>query len=188
MRFAVRHDLLVAVRGGGHSIPGRSVCDGGLVVDLSPMKAIDVDPVGTRGARAAGRACWREFDARHPGSTAWPRPAGRSRTPASPGSPSAAGSAGSPGCYGLACDNLVEAEVVTADGEVPPGSTTRDPDLLWGLRGGGGNFGVVTRFTFALHPVAADARRDGVLPAATGAARRCACTASSARRPPTSCR
>ncbi len=151
VRFAVRHDLLVAVRGGGHSIPGHSVCDGGLMIDLSEMKAIAVDPVARRADVQPG-VLLSEYDS-----------ATQAHGLASPGGEiSHTGVAGLTlgggvgwlsRAHGLACDNLVEAELVTAAGEVLRVSEHTEPELLWGLRGGGGNFGIVTRFSFALHPV-----------------------------------
>ncbi len=152
VRFAAANDLLLAVRGGGHSIPGWSVCEGGLMIDLSPMKAIHVDPVA-RTASAEPGVLLREYDA-----------ATQAHGLASPGGEvSHTGIAGltlGGGIgwlsrqHGLACDNLVEAEVVLADGRIVTASAHSHPDLFWGLRGGGGNFGVVTRFVFRLHQVA----------------------------------
>jgi FAD/FMN-containing dehydrogenase len=151
VRFGVRHGLEIAVRGGGHSIPGHSVCDGGLLVDLSRMQRVDVDPVRRRASVEPG-VLLAGYDA-----------ATQDHGLASPGGEiSHTGVAGltlGGGVgwlsrrYGLACDNLVEAELVTATGEVRTVSEATDPELLWGLRGGGGNFGVVTRFVFTLHEV-----------------------------------
>ncbi|HEX2193116.1 MAG TPA: FAD-binding oxidoreductase [Acidimicrobiales bacterium] len=151
IRFARQHDLVIAVRGGGHSIPGLSVCDDGMMIDLQPMKAIEVDPV-QRVARAGAGVVWRELD----------QATQEHGLAVTGGEVSDTGIAGLTlgGGFGwlkrtcgLACDNLLEAEVVTADGRVVTASPDEHPDLFWALRGGGGNFGVVTRFTYRLHPV-----------------------------------
>ncbi len=151
VRFAVRHDLLVAVRGGGHSIPGHSVCDGGLLIDLSEMKAIDVDPVARRADVQPG-VLLSEYD-RATQVHGLASPGGEISHTGVAGLTLGGGVGWLSRVHGLACDNLVEAELVTATGEVLTVSESTDPELLWGLRGGGGNFGIVTRFTFALHPV-----------------------------------
>lgn len=152
VRFAAHNQLLLAVKGGGHSIPGWSVCEGGLMIDLSPMKDIEVD-AQARIARAQPGMLWGEYDA-----------AVQAHGLASPGGEiSHTGVAGltlGGGIgwlsrnFGLACDHLVEAEVVLADGSVVTANEQQYPDLFWALRGGGGNFGIVTRFSFRLHPVA----------------------------------
>lgn len=151
LRFARRHDLVVAVRGGGHSIPGFSVCDGGLVIDLTPMKAVTVDPT-SRTAVVAPGVSWGEFDAAAQ-EYHLATPGGEISHTGVAGLTLGGGIGWLTRMHGLACDNLVAAEVVTAAGEVVQVDETSDPDLLWGLRGGGGNFGVVTAFTFRLHPV-----------------------------------
>jgi FAD/FMN-containing dehydrogenase len=149
--FARDHGLPVAVRGGGHSVAGTAVADGALVVDLSPMKGIRVDPAA-RTVRAEGGVTWAELDAET-------QAFGLATTG---GTVSATGVAGLTlggglgwlmRCYGLACDNLCSVDVVTADGRLLTASADEHPDLFWGLRGGGGNFGVVTSFEFALHEV-----------------------------------
>lgn len=151
VRFAGERGLPMAIRGGGHNVSGNAVCDDGLVVDLRDMKRVVVDP-DRRIARAEGGATWGDYDA-----------ATQAHGLASPGG--AISSTGIAGLtlgggfgwlsrsYGLACDNLLSAEVVTADGEIRTASEERDPDLYWGIRGGGGNFGVVTRFDYRLHEV-----------------------------------
>ncbi len=149
--FARSEGLDVAVRGGSHSIPGFSTVDDGIVIDLSPMKGVTVD-VAARTARAEGGVTWGEFDAvtqEHGLATT----GGLVSTTGVAGFTLGGGIGWLMRKYGLACDNLRSAEVVTADGQILTASTTENPDLFWGLRGGGGNFGVVTSFEFDLHPV-----------------------------------
>ena len=151
VRFARATDLPVAVRGGGHSIAGFSACEGGIVIDLSQMKHIDVDP-DQRVARAQPGVLLGELDA-----------ATQAHGLATPlGFVSVTGIAGltlNGGMgwltrkHGLSCDNLIGAEVVMADGAVVRVSDANDADLMWGLRGGGGNFGIVTSFEYRLHEV-----------------------------------
>lgn len=151
VRFAADNRLLLAVRGGGHSIPGWSVCEGGVMIDLSPMKAVRVDAKARRADVEPG-VVLKEFDAsaqRHGLAT----PGGEISHTGVAGLTLGGGIGWLSRMHGLACDNLVEAEVVLADGSIVVASETSEPDLFWALRGGGGNFGVVTRFTFALHPV-----------------------------------
>ena len=153
LALARRHDLPVAVRGGGHSIPGWSVCDGGLVVDLTEMKGIRIDPQARTAVVQPG-VNWGELDAAaqaHGLAT----PGGEISHTGIAGLTLGGGIGWLSRVHGLACDNLLAAEVVTADGEILRVDDTTDPDLMWGLRGGGGNFGVVTSFTYRLHPVAA---------------------------------
>ncbi|HSS04082.1 MAG TPA: FAD-binding oxidoreductase [Solirubrobacterales bacterium] len=149
--FARSEGLDVAVRGGGHSIPGFSTCDDGIVIDLSPMKGIEVDAAG-RTATAAGGVLWNEFDAatqEHGLATT----GGLVSTTGIAGFTLGGGIGWLMRKHGLACDNLRSAEVVTADGQILTASATENSDLFWGLRGGGGNFGIVTSFEFDLHPV-----------------------------------
>ena len=151
LELAGRHDLAVAVRGGGHSIPGWSVCDGGLVVDLTEMKGIRVDPVARTAVVQPG-VTWGEFDAaaqQHGLAT----PGGEISHTGVAGLTLGGGIGWLSRMHGLACDNLLAVELVTATGEIRQVDDTTDPDLMWGLRGGGGNFGVVTSFTYRLHPV-----------------------------------
>jgi FAD/FMN-containing dehydrogenase len=149
--FARRHDLEIAVRGGGHNPAGHCVLDGGLVIDLSAMRRVDVD-ARARVARAKGGSTWADFD-----------PATQEFGLAAPGG--VVGSTGVCGLalgggighltsqYGLTCDNLVGAEIVAPDGTVIVVGPDENSELLWGLRGAGGNFGVATRLDFQLHPL-----------------------------------
>ncbi|MBU2670760.1 FAD-binding oxidoreductase [Actinoplanes bogorensis] len=147
VRFARENDLPIAVRGGGHSVQGYSMADGGLTVDLSAMKAVAVDP-GARTARAAAGLTWADFDLatqRHGLATT-----GGSVSSTGIGGVTLGGGFGHlMRKYGLTVDSLRGARMVTAEGEL----VRADDELLWGLRGGGGNFGVVTEFEFDLHPV-----------------------------------
>src|SRR5687767_2715784 len=149
--FARDNRLAVAVRGGGHSFPGYSVCDGGLVIDLSAMKAIRVD-LRTRIVRAQAGVKWIEFDHET-------QAFGLATTGGTDGDTGIAGLTLGGGLgwlsskYGLTIDNLVSADVVTADGRLLTASATENQDLFWGLRGGSGNFGVVTSFEYQLHAV-----------------------------------
>jgi len=149
-RFARDRGLLVAVRGGGHSLPGHSVCDGGLVIDLSALRRVDVDP-HRRTARAEPGATWGDFDAatqEHGLATT----GGQVATTGIAGLTLGGGLGYLMREHGLTCDNLLAAELVTADGEQVRASADENPDLLWGLQGGGGNFGVVTALEYGLHP------------------------------------
>jgi FAD/FMN-containing dehydrogenase len=151
VRFARAQGLGVAVRGGGHNAAGLAVADGALVVDLSAMTAVAVDPQ-RRIARAGGGTTWGVFDAAtqaHGLATT----GGAISTTGIAGLTLGGGLGWLMRRYGLACDNLIGAEVVTADGQIVTVGEDQNAELLWGLRGGGGNFGVVTRFDFQLHPV-----------------------------------
>lgn len=150
VQFAHGNNLLVAVRGGGHSWPGKSVCDGGLMIDLSALNAVDVDR-DARTARAGGGALLNNLDTAtleqglvttagvvsHTGVGGFTLGGGYGRLNRK---------------YGLTIDNLLGATIVTADGEVRTLSAAENPDLFWAIRGGGGNFGVVTDFQYQLHP------------------------------------
>src|SRR3954451_5509518 len=151
LRFARSQSLEVAVRGGGHSIAGFSGVDGGLVIDLSRMRGVSVDPEARR-ASVQGGCGWRDVDVEtqvHGLATT----GGLVSTTGVGGFTLGGGIGWLMRKHGLACDNLVRAEVVTADGQVVYASDSENPDLLWALRGGGGNFGVVTSFEFTLHEV-----------------------------------
>jgi FAD/FMN-containing dehydrogenase len=154
VRFARDHRLPVAVRGGGHGVAGHALCDGGLVIDLSEMRAVEVDP-DDRTARAQGGCTLADLDRetqRHGLAT----PLGVVTETGIAGLTLTGGMGWLRRKHGLSCDNLVAAEVVTADGKVLTATDERHPDLLWGLRGGGGNFGVATALEYRLHPVGPD--------------------------------
>ena len=152
VRFARAHGLLLAVRGGGHNITGNAVCEGGLMIDLSPMKSVRVDPV-KRTVRAEAGLTWGEFN-RETQAFGLATTGGVVSTTGIAGLTLGGGLGWLMGKHGLSCDNLLSADIVTADGEFLTASAEQNPDLFWGLRGGGGNFGIVTSFEYQLHPLA----------------------------------
>ena len=149
VEFARSEGLQLAVRSGAHSVAGFSTCDGGVVIDISSMKGIRVDPIARRAVAQAGLT-WAEFDHET-------QAFGLAVTGGLVSSTGIAGFTLGGGIgwllreYGLTCDSLLSADVVTADGQLVTASEHEHPDLFWALRGGGGNFGVVTSFEFALH-------------------------------------
>lgn len=151
VRLARDRGTVLAVRGGGHGLPGFGTCDDGLVIDLSAMRSVTVDPT-LRTARVGGGATWAEVDAAtHPFGLA--TPGGLISTTGVGGLTLGGGMGWLARPYGLSCDNVLSAEIVTAAGEVVRASGIENADLFWAIRGGGGNFGIVTEFEFALHPV-----------------------------------
>jgi FAD/FMN-containing dehydrogenase len=149
--FGRTNDLVVSVRGGAHSSPGYSTCDGGIVIDLQLMNAVRIDPEA-RTARVQGGAIWSDVDAatQEHGLAVT---GGRVSSTGVGGLSLGSGSGWLERMYGVTCESLASAEVVLADGRVVRAGPDENQDLLWALRGGGGNFGVVTEFEFRLHPV-----------------------------------
>jgi hypothetical protein len=152
INFARKHDLQMSIRGGGHSVPGFGTCDDGLVIDLGRMKGIRVDPERET-VRAQGGCTWGDLDhATHGFGMA--TPGGVVSTTGIAGLTLGGGMGHLSRRCGLSCDNLISADVVTAQGDFVICDKNRHPDLFWAIRGGGGNFGVVTSFEYRLHPVA----------------------------------
>jgi hypothetical protein len=149
--FAREHNLLVSVRGGGHSVAGKAVCNGGLMIDLARMKAIQTDPV-TQTARVEGGALLEDLD-RATQAFGLATTAGVVTHTGVAGLTLGGGVGRLAHKYGLACDNLLSVDLVTAEGRILKASATENPDLFWGIRGGGGNFGIVTNFEFRLYAV-----------------------------------
>jgi FAD/FMN-containing dehydrogenase len=151
VNFARSLGLLVSIRGGGHSAPGYGTNEGGLVIDLSPMKGIRVDP-DARTVSAQGGVLWRELD-HETQAYGLATTGGTVSNTGITGLTLGGGLGWLMGKHGLTVDNLISADLVTADGEFRKASAKDNPDLFWALRGGGGNFGVVTSFEYRLHPV-----------------------------------
>jgi FAD/FMN-containing dehydrogenase len=151
VRFAREHDVLVSVRGGGHSVAGKSVCEGGLMIDLSAMKGIRVDPV-RRTARAEAGLTLGEFD-RETQAFGLATTLGTVSKTGISGLTLGAGWGHLHGKYGLALDNVISLDVVTADGRLLTANASENEELYWGLRGSGGNLGIVTSLEYRLHKV-----------------------------------
>lgn len=154
VNFARENNLLLSVRGGGHNVAGHATNDGGIVIDLSLMKKITVDPVN-RTARAEGGVTWGELD-QATQVYGLATPGGVFSKTGIAGLTLGGGFGWLRSKYGLSCDNLVAADVITADGRLVRASISENSDLLWGLRGGGGNFGIVTTFQYQVYPVGPD--------------------------------
>ena len=151
VNFARENNLLISVRGGGHNFPGNSVCNDGLMIDLSRMTGVRVDPAA-RTVRAQGGTKWGAFD--HETQAFGLATTGGTDVDTGIAGLTLGGGIGwLSGSHGLSCDNLISADVVTADGRSLTASDGENPDLLWALRGGGGNFGVVTSLEYRLHPI-----------------------------------
>jgi hypothetical protein len=151
VRFAREAGLLAAVRGGGHSFPGHSVCDGGILIDLRPMRGIRVDPQA-RTVRAQAGVLWGELD-RETQAFGLATTGGIVTHTGVAGLTLGGGIGWLHRKHGLTIDRLLSVDLITADGEFVRASATENPDLFWGVRGGGGNFGIVTEFEFRLDPV-----------------------------------
>lgn len=151
VNFARSNKLPLAVRSGGHNVAGYAVCDGGLMLDMSLMNGVRISP-DRKTAVVEGGATWRDVDA---ASTPFglATPGGLISATGVAGLTLSGGIGWLRGTHGLCCDNLIAADVVTADGNLRRASATENPDLLWALKGGGGNFGVVVGFEFSLHPI-----------------------------------
>jgi FAD/FMN-containing dehydrogenase len=152
VRFARIHELLVSIKGGGHNITGNAVCEGGLMIDLSLMKGMRIDPLA-RTVRAEAGLTWGEFN-RETEAFGLATTGGVVSTTGIAGLTLGGGLGWLMSKHGLSCDNLLSADIVTAEGGFLTASAEQNADLFWGLRGGGGNFGIVTSFEYRLHPLA----------------------------------
>ena len=160
LQFARQYQLPLAVRGGGHNVAGHGTCDDGLVIDLSPLNRIEVDPQ-RRVVTAEGGATWGMVDqATQPYGLAVP--GGVVSDTGIAGLTLGGGMGWLRNKYGLSCDNLLGVEIITADGQLRYASPHQNPDLFWAVRGGGGNFGIVTQFTYQLHPIGPEVWRTAV--------------------------
>lgn len=151
VNYARENDVQLSVRAGGHGVAGNALNDGGIVVDLTTMRDVLIDPIG-RTARVGGGARWIDLDPvaqKHGLATT----GGRVSSTGIAGFTLGGGAGWLMGRFGLSCDNLRSAEIVTADGDLISVNDDDRPDLMWALRGGGGNFGAVTSFELDLHPI-----------------------------------
>jgi FAD/FMN-containing dehydrogenase len=151
VNFARQHALLISVRGGGHNVAGTAVCQGGMMIDLSLMRGVRVD-AGARSVRVQGGAVWSDVD-RETQLFGLGVPNGYASITGVAGLTLGGGYGAMRRKYGLTCDNLLSADIVTADGQLRVASETENADLFWAIRGGGGNFGIVTSFEFRCHPI-----------------------------------
>jgi FAD/FMN-containing dehydrogenase len=151
VQFAQEHALLVSVRGGGHGVTGAAVCDGGVMIDLARMQSVRVDPA-RQTVRAEGGTTWGTLD-HETQAFGLATTGGVVRSTGIAGLTLGGGHGFLMRSYGLACDNVLAMDLVLADGRVLTASATAHAELFWGLRGGGGNFGIVTSFEYHLHPV-----------------------------------
>ncbi|MDA4128956.1 MAG: FAD-binding oxidoreductase [Thaumarchaeota archaeon] len=151
VKFARENNLLVSIKGGGHSIPGLGLCDGGLTIDLSSLKEVRVDPE-EKTARAGAGVTWGEYD-HETQFYGLASTGGEISTTGISGLTLGGGNGWLNGMFGTSCDNLVAADVVTADGAFHSVDQDHEKDLFWGLRGGGGNFGVVSSLKYKIHPI-----------------------------------
>jgi len=166
VRFKREHDLLVSVRGGGHSVAGKAVCDGGLMIDLSGLKGIRVDPA-RRTVRAETGLTLGEFD-HETQAFGLATPLGVVSKTGIAGLTLGGGWGHLHAKYGLSIDNVIGADVITADGRLLTANASENQDLFWAVRGGGGNFGIVTSLEYRLHEVGPVSGWRSVLPGGKG--------------------